>query len=382
MKTNKKLRSIALVSVALILCLIVISSTASAATLNVGPKEKYKTIQNAVNAAHEGDTIIVNSGTYRENVHITKNSLKILGKGYPKVDGFTDITDPYGQYGQHDININGFSITKDGIDLGGLAVYGQIIRNNYFYSCGASIAGDMANNNLIKNNDFTKGGIVLSDSGVEIIGNKIKNTDIGILLGQGAGSGSSAGISKNKITGCNVGIEFYGESSAGIYDNYFNNKKNIVFDSTWNGDVSFWNTTKTSDYNIVLGPYIGGNFWGAPNGKGFSQTASDKNYDGIADSSYAIDSENIDYLPLVAIKAPVASFRMSKSSGKVPLTVKFTDMSKGVNMTEKWSFGDGATSTLKNPSHKYTKTGKFKVTLTETNKIGRNSKSQFVTVTK
>jgi nitrous oxidase accessory protein NosD len=378
MKIKKK---IFLISIVLILCLIIISSTASAATLKVGSKEKYKTIQNAVNAAHEGDTIIVNSGTYRENVHITKNSLTILGKGYPKVYGFYNSADGSGEYGYSNINVNGFSITKNGIDLSGIAVSGQIIRNNYFYSCSAAIAGDMAYNNLIKNNDFTKGRIVLIDSGVEIIGNKIKNADIGIVLGQGTGSGSGGTISQNNITGCNVGIEFYGESSADIYDNYFNNKKNIVFDSTWNG-VGSWNTTKTPDYNIVLGPYIAGNFWGSPNGKGFSQTASDKNYDGIADSSYAINSKNIDYLPLVAIKSPVTSFKISPSSGKAPLTVRFTDTSKGVNMTEKWSFGDGVTSTLKNPSHKYKKTGKFKVILTETNKIGSNSKSQFVTVTK
>jgi nitrous oxidase accessory protein NosD len=379
MKINKK---IVLISVALILCLIVISSTASAATLKVGPKEKYKTIQKAVNAAHEGDTIIVNSGTYREDVNITKSDLTFLGKGYPKVNGFYDYTDPYSEYGQNNININGFSIIKNGIDLSGRAVSGQIIRNNYFYSCNAIIAGDMASG-TIKNNDFTKGGIFLSDCSAEITGNKIRNADIGIELYQGVGGGAYADISENKITGCNVGIKFYGDTgSNGIYDNYFNNKKNIVFDSSWIGSVGFWNTTKTPDYNIVLGPYIAGNFWGAPNGKGFSQTASDKNYDGIADSSYAINSKNIDYLPLVAIKAPVASFKMSKSSGKVPLTVKFTDTSKGVNMTEKWSFGDGATSTLKDPSHKYKKVGKFKVTLTETNKIGRSSKSQFVTVTK
>ncbi|AKB81135.1 cell surface protein [Methanosarcina barkeri 3] len=380
MKINKKA---VLISASLILCLIVISSTASAATLKVGPKEKYKTIQKAVNAAHEGDTIIVSSGTYRENVNITKSSLTILGKGYPKVNGFYDYIDPYsGDFGQSDININGFSITKNGIDLSDRAVSGQIIRNNYFYSCDASISGDMASGNLIKNNDFTNGGIFLSESSVDIIGNKIKNADIGIELFEGAGSTTGALISKNKITGCNVGIKFHGFSSGDVYDNYFNNKKNIVFGSTSFGSVGSWNTTKTPDYNIVLGPYIGGNFWGSPNGKGFSQTASDKNYDGIADSSYAINSKNIDYLPLVAIKAPVASFKMSKSSGKAPLTVKFTDTSKGVNMTEKWNFGDGSTSTLKNPSHKYTKVGKFKVTLTETNKVGSSSKSQLVKVTK
>jgi len=372
MKNNKK---VGLISIALILCLIIVSSTASAATLKVGPNEKYKTIQKAVNAAHEGDTIIVNSGTYREDVNITKSDLTILGKSYPKVNGFYDYTDPYSEYGQSNININGFSITKNGIDLGGRAVRGQIIKNNYFYSCGASIDGDMASG-TIKNNYFKNGGISLSQSQVDIIGNKILNADIGIGLYQGAGSSTYALISKNKIIGCNVGIKFYWESSSDIYNNYFSNKENVVFDSSWGGDVS-WNTTKTAGYNIVSGPYIAGNFWGAPDGKGFSQTASDKNYDGIADSPYVINSKNIDYLPLVAIKTPVktpvASFKTSKSSGKVPLTVKFTDTSTGTPTKWKWDFGDGSKSYLQNPTHKYSKAGVYTVSLTVKNAHGSNT---------
>jgi PKD repeat protein len=73
---------------------------------------------------------------------------------------------------------------------------------------------------------------------------------------------------------------------------------------------------------------------------------------------------------------------MSKSSGKVPLSVYFTDRSTGTITSEKWTFGDGVTSSAKNPSHKFTKVGRWKVSLTATNKVGSSSKYQYVTVTK
>src|SRR5665647_3886592 len=81
----KKLYS---VSAVVILFLIIFSSTASASTLNVGSTVKYKTIQSAVDAAKNGDTINVASGTYKEQVHISKNVV-LMGVKYPKVDGFS-----------------------------------------------------------------------------------------------------------------------------------------------------------------------------------------------------------------------------------------------------------------------------------------------------
>jgi PKD repeat protein len=69
---------------------------------------------------------------------------------------------------------------------------------------------------------------------------------------------------------------------------------------------------------------------------------------------------------------PVAAFSASPASGKTPLTVAFTDTSTGTPTKWKWSFGDGTSSTQQNPKHKYSKAGKYTVTLTVTNAKGSN----------
>ncbi|MDR7665260.1 PKD domain-containing protein [Methanosarcina sp. Z-7115] len=81
---------------------------------------------------------------------------------------------------------------------------------------------------------------------------------------------------------------------------------------------------------------------------------------------------------------PVAAFSASPTSGKAPLKVQFTDKSTNSPTSWKWSFGDGTYSTSKSPSHRYSKTGKYTVYLTATNKAGSNTKtmSGYITVKK
>lgn len=78
---------------------------------------------------------------------------------------------------------------------------------------------------------------------------------------------------------------------------------------------------------------------------------------------------------------PTAAFSASPSSGKAPLNVQFTDKSTGSPTSWKWGFGDKTYSTLKNPVHKYTKTGTYTVILTVKNSAGNNTKSGYITVT-
>ena len=52
---------------------------------------------------------------------------------------------------------------------------------------------------------------------------------------------------------------------------------------------------------LSVDQYIGGNFWAKPDGTGFSQTATDADGDGIADTAYKLSGNNnyTDFLPLV-----------------------------------------------------------------------------------
>ncbi|MDQ1255245.1 MAG: hypothetical protein QG646_4524, partial [Euryarchaeota archaeon] len=71
--------------------------------------------------------------------------------------------------------------------------------------------------------------------------------------------------------------------------------------------------------------------------------------------------------------SPVANFTAAPVLGTKPLNVQFTDISTGTPTSWKWSFGDGTYSTKQNPSHIYSKRGKYTVSLTVKNTLGRNT---------
>jgi PKD repeat protein len=79
--------------------------------------------------------------------------------------------------------------------------------------------------------------------------------------------------------------------------------------------------------------------------------------------------------------APVANFTANPTTGPVQLAVAFTDTSTGGPTTWTWDFGDGATSTLQNPSHTYLAAGSFDAVLTAGNAGGSSAKHQTIVVT-
>jgi PKD repeat protein len=77
-------------------------------------------------------------------------------------------------------------------------------------------------------------------------------------------------------------------------------------------------------------------------------------------------------------------FSAAPRSGEVPpnLSVDFQDLSTNGATSWSWTFGDGGTSTLQDPSHSYTASGSYDVTLTVSDGTTSNSqtKADFIVV--
>ena len=82
--------------------------------------------------------------------------------------------------------------------------------------------------------------------------------------------------------------------------------------------------------------------------------------------------------------APVANFTADVTSGKAPLTIKFTDTSTGVPTSWAWDFdNDGITDSYKqNPSFTYETPGSYTVNLTVANEKGTDTETKvdYITV--
>ena len=71
----------------------------------------------------------------------------------------------------------------------------------------------------------------------------------------------------------------------------------------------------------------------------------------------------------VIIPEPIANFTYDLPASCPPIAINFTDLSNDA-VAWNWNFGDGVFSSLQNPTHTYTSTGSYPVTLIITDQIG------------
>ncbi len=281
-----------------------------------------ESIQSAVNNATHGDVIIVEPGTYYENVTLSTYDMVIMSQSGNPEDTIIQGNGFYLTGDAQEITIKGFTLkgtdTSYGINLGQFS--NCIIEKNKILNYGTGIDTNLYSTFTINNNEISncKSGVSVGECyyGATVKNNRISNCETGIVVGD---SGNSQ-IENNTITENDQGIALMYEgradiagntisfnkkcglydkadASSEIYNNYFNNTVNVIFDDYY-GSPNTWNTTRKTGKNIIGGTYIAGNYWAKPDGTGFSQTHYDVDGDGIAEDTANISESEIDYAAL------------------------------------------------------------------------------------
>jgi len=104
----------------------------------------------------------------------------------------------------------------------------------------------------------------------------------------------------------------------------------------------------------------------------FTLSAAGSEYD-MKEVASASLTKSTGYVPVTIrarysqTAAPVANFTANRTSGTAPLAVRFTDTSTGEITAWSWDFGDGNTSSERDPVHTYTAPGNYTVALTVSN---------------
>ncbi|HEY0751561.1 MAG TPA: PKD domain-containing protein, partial [Chitinophagaceae bacterium] len=132
--------------------------------------------------------------------------------------------------------------------------------------------------------------------------------------------------------------------------------------------VNFTNTSNGSSY-----------LWDFGDGTTSTQTSPTHTYNALGDYDVTLiattGSGCIDTLKKTAfikIRKPIITFPDLPAGGCIPFTFDFTAniSSPDTAISYAWTFGDGGTSNLKNPSHTYTVAGTYNVGLTITTRTG------------
>jgi len=367
----------------------------------VSVPDDHPTIQAAIDAATAGDTILVASGTYYENLVIAKSvTLKGAGSEITIIDGSGKGTGV--KITADSVNMSGFTIRNsgDGVHLhrcNGVTVSDNKITSNK----NDGIYVESSDGNTIRGNTITSNnleGLLIEDSSDNTINDNLiaSNAQDGVYLYYSSNNtvsgniitshinrpaisleGSSGNtLSNNTLFTNKWGIDLYEASSNTIVGNTIANSDYYGVDLFMSSGNTFYHNNfidnadqvYPSGMNVWNNSLGEGNYWSDYNGR-------DADGDGIGDTPYEMDATNRDNHPLMD---PYDKTRPVADAGPDQLVLKGTNVtfdgsksSDNLGMVDygimdyTWTFTDNTAKVLADVEVNYTfsNIGNFNVTL-------------------
>jgi parallel beta-helix repeat protein len=273
---NALLRASVLMMV--MLCMAVfVCGTAGAATIWV-PEGGNQTIQQAVNNATAGDTIIVRDGTYNENVDVTKRlTIQSQNGSANCIVAAADLGDHVFEVTVDYVNISGFKVTganddwKAGVYLNGGSrcnVSDNTASGNFY---GIYLYDSSNSNTLTSNNASSNGcyGIYLeSSSNNTVTKNTASNNDYGIWLDYSSDNTLTNNTASDNYNGIWLSHSSYNTLTG---NNCSGNDDGIVLRHSSNYNTLTSNNASNNRYGISL-------WWSSNNNTLMGNNASNNDY--------------------------------------------------------------------------------------------------------
>ncbi|MFA5771490.1 MAG: NosD domain-containing protein [Thermoplasmata archaeon] len=359
-----------LVGIIGILALVFAAGGAKAATLMVsaGGGQQYTTIQAAVDAASDGDTVYVYNGIYNEHLTIPK-AIDLIGENQTTtiIDGesketVVSIASDYVSMtnftvensGSYPINEDSISTKDSGVYVNASNVYiafniiknnahcikleyaaDNIIERNIIMKCGRGISASNSPRQNIIFNTFTNclSAIYLADSNNIVASNIFNNNNESIDI-----AGSDNNITLNVITNSSYGIFLFHSSYNNIISNTLTDCESAIylFWGSSNNNITHNNIYGNKKYGLLIDMDDPGtdntvinNWWGSASGP-YNVTA---NPSGTGDN--ITDEVSANFLPCAIAPFNIEPDNVSlenTSPVQEPISVSMIDVS--VNCTK------------------------------------------------